>query len=79
MAKYAEATRATIRLHAEQGWLVFSIRDDGRGFEAASTPKGAGLQNMSDRLAALGGTLEVRSEPGSGTQVIGRIPITDRG
>jgi signal transduction histidine kinase len=75
--KYAEATCATIRLHAEKGSLVLSVQDDGRGFDAVRTPKGAGLQNMSDRLAALGGTLEVRSEPGAGTEVIGRIPVKD--
>jgi signal transduction histidine kinase len=35
---------------------------------------GSGLQNMADRLAALGGSLEVRSEPGQGTTVQGRVP-----
>jgi signal transduction histidine kinase len=77
VAKYAEATCAIIRLRAEPGSLVFSIEDDGRGFNAMRTRKGAGLQNMSDRLAALGGTLEVRSEPCAGTEVIGRIPVKD--
>jgi signal transduction histidine kinase len=35
-----------------------------------------GLQNIADRLAALGGTLDVRSAPGEGTTVAGRIPAT---
>jgi signal transduction histidine kinase len=54
---------------------VFSVADDGRGFDPATTPLGSGLQNMTDRLEALGGTLEVVSTPGRGTSVTGRIPI----
>jgi len=36
---------------------------------------GSGLRNMADRLAALGGELDVRSAPGSGTTVTGRLPF----
>jgi signal transduction histidine kinase len=36
---------------------------------------GSGLRNMADRLAALGGRLEVRSAPGAGTTVTGRLPV----
>jgi signal transduction histidine kinase len=50
------------------------VTDDGKGFDPASTPLGSGLQNMVDRLAALGGTVEIRSAPGSGSRVLGRIP-----
>jgi signal transduction histidine kinase len=73
--KYAEASSATVRLGQEDRHLVFSVADDGRGFDPATTPTGSGLQNMTDRLEALGGTLEVASTPGQGTNVIGRIPI----
>jgi signal transduction histidine kinase len=74
-AKYAEASRVVVRLGAEDGHLRFEVRDDGRGFDAATTPRGSGLQNMTDRLEALGGTLHVESSPGAGTTVFGRIPI----
>jgi signal transduction histidine kinase len=74
-AKYAEASSATVRLGQEDRHLVFSVADDGRGFDPATTPPGSGLQNMTDRLEALGGTLEVASTPGRGTSVTGRIPI----
>jgi signal transduction histidine kinase len=74
-AKYAEASSATVRLGQEDGHLVFSVVDDGRGFDPATTPPGSGLQNMTDRLEALGGTLVVASTPGRGTSVTGRIPI----
>jgi signal transduction histidine kinase len=77
VAKYAEASRVVVSLREEEGALVFRVEDDGKGFDAATAAKGAGMQNMSDRLAALGGALEVRSEPGDGTTVVGRIPIRD--
>jgi signal transduction histidine kinase len=75
VAKYAEAGRVTVRLAHENGELVFEVADDGRGFDVATTPRGSGLQNMADRLEALGGTVEVASIPGQGTTVTGRIPV----
>ena len=36
---------------------------------------GTGLQGMADRLAALGGTLRIRSQPGHGTTLTGRLPV----
>ena len=74
-AKYAEASRAVVRLGHDDGHLVFTVSDDGVGFDPASTPKGAGLQNMADRVDALGGKLEVTSSSGGGTTVTGRVPI----
>jgi len=50
---------------------------DGKGFEADATKRGSGLQNMEDRLDALGGTVEVPSAPGSGTTVTARLPIRE--
>jgi signal transduction histidine kinase len=74
-SKYASASTVSIRLAQRDGWLEFAIEDDGAGFDPATTPRGTGLQNMSDRLEALGGTFEIRSRVGSGTQVAGRVPI----
>ncbi len=56
------------------GRLRFEVRDDGCGFDAGASPEGAGLTNMRDRLAALGGELEVSSSPGGGTIVAGSVP-----
>jgi signal transduction histidine kinase len=74
-AKYAEASSAVVRLAHEDAHLVFMVTDDGRGFDPATTPRGSGLQNMADRVEALGGRVEVDSAPGSGTTVTGRIPV----
>jgi signal transduction histidine kinase len=75
IAKYAEASSATVRLGTEDGHLAFEVADDGRGFDPATTPRGSGLQNMADRLEALGGSIEIRSAPGEGTTVTGRVPV----
>jgi len=79
VAKYAEASSAAVKLAEEDGHIRFTVTDDGRGFEVATTPRGSGLQNIQDRLEALGGWFEVRSKPGEGTTVTGRIPIRSGG
>ncbi len=73
--KYSDATSVTITLLASDGLLSFEVADDGRGFDTATTPRGSGLQNMADRLDALGGALEITSAPGLGSRLSGRIPI----
>jgi len=73
--KYAEATRATVHLAQAGGVLAVAVEDDGRGFDPRATKKGSGLQNMEDRLDALGGTVEIESAPGSGATVTVRLPI----
>ena len=75
VAKYADATRATIRLTHSDGTLSFEVIDDGRGFDPDVVGHGTGLQGIADRLASLGGTLEIRSSPGDGTTVAGRLPV----
>ncbi|HXN01457.1 MAG TPA: sensor histidine kinase, partial [Candidatus Dormibacteraeota bacterium] len=52
----------------------FSITDSGPGFEQQLGEPGPGLQTMTDRVRALGGSLEVRSARGAGTTVEGWIP-----
>ena len=76
VTKYAEASKVVVRVWDERGDLVFAVTDDGRGFDRSTTPLGMGLQNMADRLAALGGALEIRTRPGQGTEVRGRIPAS---
>ena len=73
--KHATARATTIRVGEAGGTLEFAVEDDGVGFDVAATGRGAGLTNMGDRLDALGGTLEVRSNAGGGTRVSGRLPL----
>ena len=75
VAKYGRASGATVRLFDGDDHLTFEVADDGVGFDASSTSYGTGLQGMADRLRALGGELEVRSTPGTGTSVTGRLPL----
>jgi signal transduction histidine kinase len=75
IAKYAEATAASVRLEQTDGILRFTVRDDGRGFDPRAALGGTGLQGMTDRLEAVGGSLLVESAIGSGTTVIGTVPI----
>jgi signal transduction histidine kinase len=76
VAKYAAADRTVIRLVRSNGNLSFEVEDDGRGFDPVAVAGGSGLQGMADRLAAVGGSLEIRSAPGTGTRVTGRVPVT---
>jgi signal transduction histidine kinase len=79
VAKYAGASRATVGLSCFDGSLRFTVTDDGAGFDTASTRHGTGLQGMADRLAALGGALDVRSQPGRGTTLTGQLPVSAPG
>ena len=74
VAKYAGASRAGVRLAASGHHLRFEVTDDGAGFDPQAQGYGTGLQGMADRLHAHGGSLDVRSEPGAGTTVAGRLP-----
>jgi signal transduction histidine kinase len=75
VAKYSQASRATVALSCPDGHLEFSVTDDGAGFEPANVTHGTGLQGMTDRLAAVGGTLRILSQPGHGTTVSGTLPV----
>jgi len=75
VAKYAQASHATVALSAPDGTLGFEVVDDGVGFDPSSTGYGTGLQGITDRLEAIGGALTVRSVPGAGTSVAGRIQL----
>jgi signal transduction histidine kinase len=67
-AKYAQASAARVTLCHDGHCLAFTVADDGTGFDQATTPVGTGLQGIPDRLAALGGTLDIASAPGHGTR-----------
>jgi signal transduction histidine kinase len=75
VTKHARASAVRVVLRHDDGRLTFEVVDDGPGFESSAIGYGSGLQGISDRLEALDGVLEVRSAPGKGTTVMGRIPV----
>jgi signal transduction histidine kinase len=60
------------------GWLEMRVADDGDGFDPATALEGMGLNNMRERIRALGGELTIQSAPGQGTTVIARVPVQQR-
>jgi signal transduction histidine kinase len=57
------------------GWLEVRVADDGDGFDPATALEGMGLNNMRERIRALGGELTITSALGQGTTVLARVPI----
>jgi signal transduction histidine kinase len=76
VAKYSGASAARLSLAQRNGSLTFELSDDGVGFDPAAHGSGTGLRGMADRLDSVGGIFEVRSSPGGGTSVVGRIPVS---
>ncbi len=74
-AKHAEGAEVEVRLWEESGGLLFSVNDNGPGFDVEKAQKGHGFMNMSDRLGAIGGTVRWEAEPGSGARIRGSVPL----
>jgi signal transduction histidine kinase len=75
-AKHAPGASVEVRLWQESGGLLFSVTDDGPGFDVTATRGSHGYMNMADRLGAIGGTVRWQSEPGRGAAVLGSVPLT---
>ena len=73
-AKHAGPAPVLVDLSDTGGALDFTVCDSGAGFDPAQTQVGAGIANMRDRIAAVGGTLAVDSAPARGTRVHGSVP-----
>ena len=73
VAKYADAERAAVRVLRGPATVVAEVADDGVG--GAGFDGGSGLRGLADRVAALGGRLELHSPPGEGTRVRVEIPL----
>ena len=77
IVKYAQAARVRILLDQDQEQVHLSIMDEGTGFAplAINESEAMGLRGMRERAKLLGGSFEVKSEPGQGTRVTVRIPL----
>jgi signal transduction histidine kinase len=72
-AKHAHASRIDVSLAPRNGGLLLSIGDDGVG--GADRTRGSGLVGLGDRVAALGGTIDIQSAPGEGTSLVVTLPL----
>jgi signal transduction histidine kinase/ActR/RegA family two-component response regulator len=74
--KHSKAHNVSVHLAGRRGLLALSIVDDGVGFDVDdAVGKGLGLISMNERLDAVGGSLEIRSKPGVGTELTIRVPL----
>lgn len=73
--KYANATMVVIVLRQEDDQLLFSITDNGVGFDMGVKRKGIGITNMKSRVEILNGHFEMMSTPGQGTALEVAIPV----
>jgi signal transduction histidine kinase len=74
-AKHAGDATVDLRLWTESGGLLFSVADDGPGFDPSTARGGHGYINMADRLGAIGGTVRWDSRPGHGATISGSVPL----
>jgi signal transduction histidine kinase len=75
-AKHSHASGIDLSLVRRDGTLQLCVRDDGVG--GADPAHGSGLLGLADRVEALGGSIDVRSDMGRGTQVTADLPLEDR-
>jgi signal transduction histidine kinase len=75
IVKHAQARRASIVLTRRAAVVAAVIEDDGRGFDPAAPGDGIGLLGMRERLALLGGRLQVESAAGAGTTLVVEVPV----
>jgi signal transduction histidine kinase len=73
VAKYVEASAASVRVCVEDSHVLVEVADDGVG--GADASRGSGIRGLADRVEALDGRLDVDSPPGAGTRVSAAIPL----
>jgi len=80
--KHAEARRVSVIVERRREHVLVIVEDDGRGFDMESDAhswgagRGLGLLGMQERVALVGGTLNIESAPGGGTTVRIRVPVS---
>jgi signal transduction histidine kinase len=74
LVRHSSCKTAAIDLRVERGWLMLTISDDGRGFDATRATEGNGLESMRTRAKKLGGELDIVTRKGSGTVLTLKVP-----
>ena len=77
LAKYCDATQASVRILHDSSVICIHVGDNGRGFDTAKVNTGNGLRNMQQRTEAIGGTFGVFSAEGQGTRIECTFPVTN--
>jgi ligand-binding sensor domain-containing protein len=70
VAKHAQATEVGIEVVDKNGLWLLMVRDNGVGFDLSTPRHGNGLSNLRQRAERLGGSIEIRTQPGNGTTVV---------
>lgn len=78
VTKHATASAASIRIHVDGDRVTVEVIDNGVG-GARATSEGTGLPGLVDRVAALGGTLNIASDSGNGTRLSAEMPVPRAG
>ncbi|HEY9825552.1 MAG TPA: response regulator [Stenomitos sp.] len=74
ICKYAAANAVCIRISSDASQVALQLEDNGKGFSVHPLQSGFGLKGMQERIAALGGTLDISSRPGVGCQLRATLP-----
>ena len=75
VVKHSQATYVAVFARCDEGQLQLSVRDDGVGFDVQRQSLGVGLSNMRERVASLGGHMEIRSRQAEGTTLLFTLPL----
>jgi NarL family two-component system sensor histidine kinase LiaS len=73
--RHGNARRLAVSMTRQDGHAVLAVRDTGTGFDPAAPHPGSGLTHIRDRVAELGGTLDIDSAPGRGAALTVRVPV----
>ena len=78
-AKHSGIRQCRVRLWEAHGWVHLVVSDEGKGFDLAATKenRGIGLITMQERVSLVDGDLRIESQPGRGTTVHARVPLTE--
>jgi signal transduction histidine kinase len=76
IVKHADAIKVSVSIARRESAVAAVIEDDGRGFDPRATRgDGIGLLGMTERLALIGGRVEIESRPGAGTTLVAEVPL----
>jgi ligand-binding sensor domain-containing protein/two-component sensor histidine kinase len=78
ITKHAHAKHVDMKLNVQKGMLVIEMVDDGKGFDTQKPSTRNGLRNMTSRATEVGGTFEIKSEIGEGSEIVLRVPMLQK-